>query len=96
MQLVEEAGARHPLRDRAVTLPVNGQRDLPRPLTWVKAGADAEERRFPPGWQRQHLGHGSIQNDLEPISIGWIEVPPPSAHAANITRFQSLAIFPWK
>ena len=96
MQLVEEARPWHPLRDRSVTRPIQGQRDLLDPLASMKAGADAEERRFPPRWQGQHLGHGTIENDLEPIAIGWIEVPPPSAHAANITRFQSLAIFPWK
>ena len=96
MKLVEEAGTRHPLRGRAVTHPVHGQRDLPHPLTSVEAGADAEERRFSPGRNKQHFGHGTIEDDLEPISIGWIEVPPPRAHAANITRFQSLAIFPWK
>jgi hypothetical protein len=96
MQLAEEAGTRHPLCDRAVPQPVHGQRDLSHALPSVKARANAEERRFSSGRQRQNLGHGTIQDDLEPLFIGWIEVRPPSAHAANITRFQSLAIFPWK
>ena len=96
MQLAEEAGTRHPLRDRAMTLPVHGQHYLPNALTPVKAGADAEERRFPPSRQRQHFGDGTIEDDLEPIPIGWIEGPPVSAHAANTTRFKLLANLPWK
>jgi hypothetical protein len=96
MQLAEEACTRHPSRGRAVTHPVHAQHDLPHPLMSVKTGADAKERCFSPSRQSQHFRHGTIEDDLEPISIGYVEVPPGSAHAANTTRFQSLAILPWK
>lgn len=60
----------------------------------METGPDAEDRSCRA--HGQGCGQRAIERHLEPGSVGWVEVPPLSAHAANTTRFPPARYFPRK
>jgi hypothetical protein len=91
MQLSKPVEPRHALCGRPVARAVDDDRDLDDANVAMEAGPDAEDGRCRA--HRQGRGQWAIERDLEPGSIGWIELAPVSAHPANTMRFHLLGIF---
>ena len=92
MELPKPIQSRHSLRGRSVPPAVDDDRHVGDAAMAMETGSDAEDRGFPT--HGQGFGQWAIERDLEPGSLDWVEAPSVSAHAANTTRFQGLAIFP--